>query len=61
MRKSTETDDLRRQVHELTSLVMNQRQVPEPIKKERTPAQKEAAVKLGATSKARWAARKAAV
>ena len=61
MRKSTEADDLRRRVDELTSLLLNQRQAPEPTKKERTPAQKEAATRLGATSKARWAARKAAM
>jgi len=59
MRKSTEADDLRRRVDELTTLLMNQRQAPaESPKKERTAAQVAAAQELGAGSRARWAERK---
>jgi len=61
MRKSTEADDLRKRVDELTSLLLRNGQAPgESPKKERTPAQVAAAQNLGAGSKARWAARKVA-
>jgi hypothetical protein len=62
MRKSTESDDLRRRVDELTSLLMNQKQAPEagPPKKARSPAQKAWAKELATRAKAR-AAEKAAV
>mgnify|MGYP001617726891 CR=1 FL=1 len=57
-RKSNETDDLRREVGELRSLLMNQQNsAPAPLRKERSPAQKEWAAEMSRRAKARAAAR----